>query len=77
MNGRPRHGTPRRKRTSTAATPRTEPEIVAGIASAEGQPTAHGEGRPFPAPRSRLVLTLALALGAAAGSWLHRASLRS
>jgi hypothetical protein len=61
--------------TSTAATRRTEPAIVAGISSGEGQQIAPDE--PAPRRNSRILLAAALALGAATGSWLVRGSARS
>jgi hypothetical protein len=59
--------------TSTAATPTTEPEIIAGIASAEGQPAtlSFTAGGPAPLPGLLLVGTAAV-FGLVAGIGLCR-----
>jgi hypothetical protein len=63
--------------TSTAATSETEPEIVAGISSAEGgpdQPTSfHIAGIEFPYARTVMLLAGGLALGYGLSRLLWRA----
>jgi hypothetical protein len=59
--------------TSSAATRRTEPEVVAGIASGEGQPAGYAFNT-SPRPATQLLVTVgaAMVLGIAAGLGLGR-----
>jgi hypothetical protein len=64
--------------TGTAATPTTEPEIVAGISSAEGQPAAFAfEAGADNDLRGLMLCGAAAVLGLVAGARLSRRHRRS
>jgi hypothetical protein len=62
--------------TSTAATPETEPEVVAGISSAEGNPrlplSFRIGGVEIPYGRLAMLLAGGLALGYGLSRWMIR-----